>query len=125
LAGHRHRLVGPVDIKKGAARPMANLARFHALANGLTVSATLDRLAAVEELGVLDDETAAGLREAFTTVSRVRLEHHAAAFGAGRTPDDVVDPDELPPLARLDLQAALRAIAAAQKQLSHHEPLAA
>lgn len=123
LAGWRHRLVGTIDIKRDAARPIANLARFHALANRIILPATVDRLAAVEELGVLDGETAASLREAFVTVSRVRLEHHAAAVRAGRPPDDVIDPRQLAPLARLGLQAALRAIAAAQKGVLRGVPL--
>ncbi len=112
-----------IDIKLGAVLPIANLARFHALANGVTISATLDRLVAVEQLGALAPATAQSLREAFTIVSRVRLEHHAARIQAGLAPDNLVDPDELPPLARADLREALRAVAAAQKQLGRYVPL--
>lgn len=121
--GFRRRLSGELDIKRGGVVPIANLARFHALANGITISRTLDRLAAVEELGALRRETAQSLREAFTIVTRVRLEHHAARIQAGEEPDNLVDPRQLPPLARLDLQEALRAAADAQKQLSRFAPL--
>jgi CBS domain-containing protein len=123
LVGLRQRLVGPLDIKKSAALPITNLARFHALANGVTVPATLDRLLAVEELAALDAETATALQEAFTIVSHVRLEHHAVAIREGKRPHNAVDPNTLTPLARLDLQAALRVVVAAQKQLSHYVPL--
>jgi CBS domain-containing protein len=123
LVGFRQRLVGPLDIKKSAALTVANLARFHALKSGVTVPATLDRLLAVEELGALDGPTARALREAFTIITRVRLEHHAVALRAGRTPDNAVDTNDLPPVARLDLQTALRAVAAAQRQLSNYVPL--
>src|SRR5262249_21371802 len=35
---------GTLDIKRGGNLPIANLARFYALSNGITISATLDRL---------------------------------------------------------------------------------
>ena len=87
------------------------------------MSATLDRLAAVEGLGVLSNEMVTSLQEAFTIVWDLRLEQHATAIAEGRTPDNVVDTDRSRPLARLDLQAALRAVAAAQKQMSHYAPM--
>ncbi len=91
------------DLKKGGAIPIANLARFHALANGITISSTLDRLVAAQELGALEAETAAGLREAFEIVARVRL--------------------DLTPLMRVYLREAFRTVAAAQKQLGVYVPL--
>lgn len=112
-----------VDLKKGGVIPIANLARFHALANGITISSTLDRLVAAQELGALEAETAAALREAFEIVSHIRLDHHAACIGAGRDPDDIIDPKDLPPLTRVHLREALRAVAAAQKQLGVYVPL--
>jgi CBS domain-containing protein len=114
---------GRIDVKRGGVVPAANLARFHALANGVTISATLDRLVAVEEIDGLPPETAQSLREAFAIVCKVRLDHHAALIRRGETPDNLVDPNELPPLARLDLREAFRAIAEAQKQLQRFVPL--
>ena len=111
------------DLKKGGAIPIANLARFHALANGITISSTLDRLVAAQELGALEAETASALREAFEIVSRIRLDHHAACIEAGRDPDNVIDPKDLPPLTRVYLREAFRAVAAAQKQLGVYVPL--
>jgi CBS domain-containing protein len=112
-----------IDLKKGGVIPIANLARFHALANGITISSTLDRLVAAEELSVLDAETAAGLREAFEIVARIRLDHHAACIHAGRDPDNTIDPSDLTPLTRVYLREAFRAVAAAQKQLGVYVPL--
>ena len=103
--------------------PIANLARFHALGRGVTISATLDRLVAAEELEALDRDTATALREAFLIVCRLRLAHHAACVRKGRTPEDRIVPAELPPLAREELFSALRAITDAQKQLSVYAPL--
>ena len=58
-----------IDLKKGGVVPIANLARFHALANGITISSTLDRLVAAEGLGAINKETAQSLREAFDSIS--------------------------------------------------------
>jgi CBS domain-containing protein len=114
---------GVLDLKKGGASPVASLARFHALANGVTISSTTDRLQAVEELQALPGETAAALREAFIIITRVRLEHHAARIRAGLTPDNLIHPSHLTPLARSGLREAFRVIAAAQKQLNRYVPL--
>jgi CBS domain-containing protein len=111
------------DIKKGGILPIVNLARFHALANGITISPTRDRLVAVQETGILEPSTATALREAFDLVSRVRFEHQASLVQAGRPPDNTVDLADLPPLTRLDLREAFRTVAAAQKQLGRYVPL--
>jgi CBS domain-containing protein len=114
---------GRLDIKRGGAIPIANLARFHALTNGVTISATLDRLVAAQELGALDAETATGLREAFAVVSRIRLAHHAVQVEAGTPIDNLVDPGDLAPLARTELREAFRVVAQAQKRLGVYAPL--
>lgn len=109
---------GRVDLKVGGALPIANLARLHAFAAGVTISGTADRLVAAQETGGLDAETATALREALETVSRIRLEHHAACLAEGRPADNRVDPQSLPPLRRAGLREALRAVSAAQRRLS-------
>jgi CBS domain-containing protein len=125
--GRRDRFVtddqGRIDLKQGGALPIANLARFHALSAGITISSTFDRLIAVEEAGALDAETAVGLREAFQLVARVRLEHHAECIAAGAPIDNLVAPDRLTPLRRLGLRDALKAVATAQKRLSVYSPM--
>ncbi len=112
-----------VDLKQGGVIPIANLARFFALSNGITISSTIDRLVAVEEAGALDAETAAALREAFQIVMRIRLDHQASRLEAGLDPDNVVNPDELSSLTRSQLREAFRVIAHAQKRLSVYVPL--
>jgi CBS domain-containing protein len=125
--GRRDRIAtdrdGRFDIKLGGALPIANLARLHALAAGVTVSATLDRLLAAEETGGLDGATAAALREAFAIVTRVRHEHHARCVGEGRAADNRIDPGELSAPRRAELTEALRAVAAAQRRLAVFRPV--
>lgn len=113
---------GTFDIKKGGTLPIANVARFHSLAAGITTSATLDRLAAAEEVGQLDRDTASSLREAFGIVFRVRHEHHAECVRAGRQADNRVDPRELSLPRRAELTEALREVAAAQRKLAVFRP---
>ncbi|MBM3146869.1 MAG: hypothetical protein FJ000_03130, partial [Actinobacteria bacterium] len=48
LVGFRRRLRGPIDVKKAGLLPIVNMARFQALANGVSVTGTLDRLGALE-----------------------------------------------------------------------------
>jgi CBS domain-containing protein len=109
---------GRIDLMFGGALPIANLARLHAFAAGITISGTVDRLVAAQETGQLDAETATALREAFETVTRIRLERHAECLAAGRPADNRIDPEALPPLRRAALREALRAVADAQRRLS-------
>src|SRR5438105_2148743 len=108
---------GKLDIKRGGILPIVNLARFHALAKGITISGTLARLAAAREAGALGPEVAASLLEALEIVWRIRLQHHAAKLEAGEPPDNLVDPGQLPPIARRELREAFRSVARAQKRL--------
>jgi CBS domain-containing protein len=114
---------GRLDLKKGGVLPIVNLARLYAISAGVTVSGTLDRLLAVRDTGSADPEHVDALLEAFTVVSAVRMEHHAAQLRAGRPLDNRVDPGELAPLRRATLRDALREVASQQKQLAVYVPL--
>jgi CBS domain-containing protein len=113
-----------LDLKRGAIIPLVNLVRFHALAHGVTISPTLDRIEAVASIGGIERAVADALREAFTVISRLRFEHHALLLATGAAPDNLVDPDELPPIARAELREALQSIRRAQKQLGASAPIA-
>jgi CBS domain-containing protein len=91
--------------------------RFHALANGVTISPTVDRIEAVASLGALDQAIAGALREAFELIARLRFEHHAALIATGRPADNLINPDELSPIARTELREALQVVRRAQKKL--------
>ena len=114
VSGFRQKLDRVVDIKQGGLVPIQNLARYHALAHGITIQATLDRLAAICEVDAQGAECDRTLREAYLTLKQLQLEHHAEAVRAGKKPDNVIDTDALRPLTRANLQEALRAVAAAQ-----------
>ncbi len=111
----RGELARRIDLKRQAIIPLVNLVRFHALTAGVTISPTLDRLEAVASLGTLDRALASALAEAFDAIARLRFDHHAELIAGGEAPDNLVDPDELPPIARGELREALRTIRRAQR----------
>ncbi|HLY51054.1 MAG TPA: putative nucleotidyltransferase substrate binding domain-containing protein [Solirubrobacteraceae bacterium] len=108
---------GHLDIKRGAILPLVNVVRYHALANGVTISSTVDRIEAVVKVGGLDRADADGLLEAFSVISRIRFAHHAERIAAGTAPDNLIDPEKLPPIARGELRDALQVVRRAQRQL--------
>ena len=115
--GFRQRLTGPVDIKKSALLPIQNMARYYAFAAGITATATLERLVAVQEAGAAGSESAAVLREVFVSMSDLRLRHHAEGLAGGSAPNDAIDTAILRPLTRVTLREALRVVAAEQQRL--------
>jgi len=108
---------GRLDLKRGAIVPLVNLVRFHALANGVTISPTLDRIEAVASAGGIERGVADALHEAFEVIARLRFEHHAELIAAGRAPDNLIDPAKLAPIARGDLREALQTVRREQKRL--------
>lgn len=108
---------GSLDLKHGGIIPITDLARFHVLAAGASVHRTIDRLRLASVLGRIDDETRAGLEEAFTLLWQLRLEHQVACVREGRQPADFVDPKTLSPVRRQGLKEAFRVIARAQRVL--------
>jgi CBS domain-containing protein len=118
LAVERHgEGVGRLDLKRGAIVPLVNVVRFHALASGVTISPTLDRIEAVTSAGGIERGAADALREAFGVIARLRFEHHAQLIAAGLAPDNLIDPQALAPIARAELREALHAVRREQKRL--------
>ena len=50
-------------------------------------------------------------------ITGIRFEHHAAQVAAGEPPDNLIDPEELAPIARTDLREALHVVRRAQKRI--------
>jgi CBS domain-containing protein len=125
--GFRGRLAldedGRIDLKRRGVVPIANLARFHALQAGVTISSTVGRLHAAQDAGTLAPDTTAALLEAFALMTRLRLEHQAAQAEEGVEPDNRIAPDDLPPLTREQVKSAFKAVAEAQHALSRFVPL--
>ena len=115
---------GRLDLKRGAIVPLVNLVRFHALANGVTISPTLDRIEAVASAGGIERGAADALKEAFDVIMRLRFAHHAELIAAGAAPDNLIDPGALAPIARVDLREALHTVRREQRRLGAWVPSA-
>jgi CBS domain-containing protein len=109
---------GRVDLKRGGIVPILALARWGAIAAGVTSASTPERLRAASQAGTLAPEDAHTLGDAFELINNLRLEHQVAQLRAGRPPDDYVDPHELSALMRAQLRQALRAVALIQRRVA-------
>jgi CBS domain-containing protein len=114
---------GTIDLKRDAMIPIVNLARFHAIAAGITISSTLERLVAAEAVGALPAEDATALRESFEIVLGLRIQHQVACVEARRPPDDRLDVGSLSSLARAQLEETFRTVAEVQKRLGRFVPI--
>ena len=112
-----------INVKDAGLTPIVNLARSYALESGVTEARTLDRLDLAMRHGRIDEETRAGLTEAFRLCWGIRMERHAACMEGGGVPDDLVDPATLGPLTRVELKAAFRFVRRAQRTLRRYHRL--
>jgi CBS domain-containing protein len=113
---------GKLDIKRTGVIPLVNLVRFHALAHGVTISPTLDRIEAVASSGGFEPDEADALSEAFEVIMRLRFDHHAHLISAGAAPDNLIDPGALTPIARTELREAMAVVRRAQKRIGAWSP---
>jgi CBS domain-containing protein len=114
--GGRHR--GHFNIKSGGLLPIVDIARYAGIAAGATSTSTPERLRAAAAAGILGDEDATSLAEAFDLFTELRLEHQVEQLRAAGDPDDFVDPSSLNALTRRYLREAFRVVTAVQRTLS-------
>jgi CBS domain-containing protein len=91
--------------------------RVFGLSLGVSDTNTLDRLSAAAERGLLAQDEAEDLREAYEVISRLRLNHQLACLDAGRPPDNFIDPSTLRKSDRVLLKQAFKALAHLQRQI--------
>ena len=111
---------GRIDLKRGGTIPIVALARWAAMAAGVTSASTTERLRAASAAGKLAAADADNLSDAFELINDVRLEHQVKQLRNGIAPDDHIAPDELSALKRTQLKDAFRAVAEIQKRVSAH-----
>lgn len=119
LLGQR---AGTLNLKRAGLLPISDLARVHALANGITESATLPRLAAAAGGRGLRIDGARRLAAAFRALSALRVRHQAAQIAAGRAPDNELDLATLNAGDRRQLDQALATVRLMQDSLARHYP---
>jgi CBS domain-containing protein len=110
---------GHFNIKRGGLLPIVDIARYAGLAAGTTSTSTHERLRSGAGAGILDDEQAVSLGEAFDLFTELRLQHQLEQVRAGDAPDDFIDPKALNRLSRRYLREAFRVVSAAQRALGN------
>jgi CBS domain-containing protein len=78
---------------------------------------TPERLAAAAAEGVLSDDQAATLSEAFELALELRIVHHLERLAAEEEVDDLLDPRAMTPLTRDRLRDVFRAVSAVAGEL--------
>jgi len=106
-----------LDIRATAVAPIVELARWGSAAAGVVEGSTPERLMAAARAGVMSDADARTLADAFELALELRIGHHMARIGAGRTPDDQIEPAEISPLMRDHLRDVFRAVTSVQRRL--------
>jgi CBS domain-containing protein len=109
---------GRLDLKRGGVVPIQDLARWGAMAAGVTSASTAERLRAAAAADALSSADAHTLLDAFELLNNLRLEHQVQQLRAGQEPDDHVDPADLSALMRTHLKEAFRAVTSIQKRVA-------
>ncbi len=109
-----------VDLKRHGLIPLVFLARVHGLEVGSPARSTPDRIAAARRAGLIGEDTAAVLAEAFRFLLALRLRVQLGALAEGRPPSNQASLARLTPLERSRLRDAFRAIAAWQATAAAH-----
>lgn len=106
---------GRLDLKKSGIAPIVGLARVYGLDAGATATNTLERLAAAAEAGLLPQEAAATLSQAFPFLLGLRLREQLRAVASGATPVNSIALDTLSAVERRHLKEVFLAIRDAQQ----------
>ncbi|MBS8273655.1 cyclic nucleotide-binding/CBS domain-containing protein [Thalassospira tepidiphila] len=108
-----------LDLKHNGVVPIVDLARIHALANGVESVNTYERLNAVKAFPSISNQGASDLLDAFEFISITRLKHQVRQIRRGETPDNFLQPESLSAFERSHLKDAFSVIKNLQGALEH------
>ncbi len=111
---------GDLDLKAGGLTPICALARWLAIAQGDVRGSTIDRLKRAASAGLLRDEEADILINAFKDIYQLVFEAEIAAIRGGREGSSWISPQNLDSLTRRHLRESFRAVSAIQTRF-HNE----
>ena len=106
-----------LDIRLAAIAPISALARWGAAIAASEETATPDRLRVAAAAGVLGEEQAINLAEAFELALELQIVHQLQQLAAGEEPDDLLDPAAMSALTRHNLRGVFRAVSAVTREL--------
>ena len=108
---------GKINLKHAGTLPLVGAIRILALKHGVEETGTLQRMAALREAGVLDDNEADYLRGAFNHITNLLLRQQLADYRAGGKVGNHVHPKKLTKREKDILIDSLKAIAALKKRV--------
>jgi len=113
-----HKDSGSVNLK-ACIKPIEIFARIYAQKNGMGSAGTLDRLKALHEAGVLQEETLREMTYVFDYLWQLRFFNQISASAELSTETDALDLGRLTELERANLQSVLSRIPIFQSKLSY------
>lgn len=106
-----------VNIKKRGILPITDIARLHALANGLPQVNTDERIGALAKAGVLQIKIARNLSDALHTLQQARIDEQCRLITAGEAPGNYINPRALGTMGKEQLRDAFTIIKEAQSAI--------
>ena len=114
--GHK----GELDLKKGAVFPLVHGIRALALEKGIETPSTVERIKALNNMGLINREFAGELIESFNFLLTLRVNFQLEKLDAGRAIDNYIKPEKLSKLDRDLLRDVLKVVSNFKKFISHH-----
>ena len=105
------------DMKKRGVVPITDIARIYALAAGVDVVNTLERLKAAVETDMLSLKDCRDLCDAYEYIAHLRLENQGRLLEQGETVDNYLQPEDVSDLVRHQLRDAFNVVVQAQAAL--------
>ncbi|MFZ3159472.1 MAG: putative nucleotidyltransferase substrate binding domain-containing protein [Rhodoferax sp.] len=99
-----------IDLKHTGIVPIVDLARVYALAAGVTVANTHDRLEVSAQAGEVTEQSARDLRGALEFLGKLRMAHQARQMAQGQAPDNFLALEELSNFERSHLKEAFSVV---------------
>ncbi len=99
-----------IDLKHSGIVPIVDLARVYALAAGVTLANTHDRLEVSSQAGEVSEQSARDLRDALEFLGKLRIAHQARQTTQGNLPDNHLALEELSNFERSHLKDAFSVV---------------
>ena len=105
------------DLKQRGLTPVVDAARVLSLSLGIKTRNTLDRLAEISRIGIIDSNFHADLREAYEFLIYLQISRHLDALAQGEEPDNFLDPVSLNGLQRKMLKESFAVVRRLQETI--------
>ena len=115
---------GELDIKKGAIFSLVHGIRAVAMEKGIRETNTVDRIKAINNMGLINKEFASELIESFNFLLTLRVNAQLEKLKSGKAVDNYLNPNSLTKLDRDLLRDVFKVVNEFKKFLSHHFKLA-